>query len=56
MPRLLLRNPRICKILQDRAEKFNKSEDSYQEVQEKPRIGKKMQEDLRFPLRTSVII
>ena len=33
-----------------------KSQDSFQKFQEKPRIGKKMQEDSRFPFRTSVII
>ena len=27
--------------LQDRAKKFKKSQDSYQEIQEKPRIDKK---------------
>ena len=56
MPRLLPRNPRNCKILQDRAKKFKKFQDSYQEFQEKPRIGKKMQEVSRFPFRTSFII
>ena len=56
LPTLLPRNPRISKILQDRAKKFKKSQYSYQEIQEKPRIGKKMQEDSRFPFRTSVII
>ena len=35
------KNPRICKILQDRAKKANKSQDSYEEFQEKPRKGKK---------------
>ena len=29
------------KNLQDRAKKFKKSHDSYQEIQEKPRIGNK---------------
>ena len=44
------------KNLQDRAKKLKKSQDSYQEFQEKPRIGKKMQDDSRSPFRTSVII
>ena len=53
LPRLLPRNPRTCKILQDRAKKFKKSQDSYQEVQEKT---KNRQENARFLFRTSVII
>ena len=42
--------------LQDRAKKFKKCQDSYQEFQEKPRIGEKTQGDSIFPFRTSVII
>ena len=44
------------KNLRDPAKKFKKSQDSYQEFQEKLRIGNEMQEGSRFPFRTSVII
>ena len=44
---------RILDILGFRAKNFNKSQE---EFQDKPRIGKKMEEDSRFPLRTSVIM
>ena len=42
--------------MQDYANKFKKLQDSYQEFQEKPRIGKKKQEASKFPFRISVII
>ena len=47
---LLPRNPRIYKILQDRAKKFKKSQDSHQEFQEKARIGKKNARGFKIPV------